>query len=122
MKEFTHLFATNKPNYLKFLRAILDSHHLLKYKAADITDQVVFPCKVQVPPATCVTFLSLFSVLTICYSSKSDATYVINFDEFKALATKVNKKTISRPIIVSVEMPDIEKVFSKVSTAKIRPC
>ena len=121
-KEFTHIFTTNKPNYLKFLQVILDIHHLLKYKAADITDQVVFLCKAQVPPAMYVTFLSLFSVLTICYSSKSDATYVINFDEFKALATKVKKKTISQPIIVSVEMPDIEKVFSKVSTAKICPC
>ena len=61
-------------------------------------------------------------MLTICYSSKSDATYVINFDEFRALATKVNKKTISWPIIVSVEMPDIEKAFSKVSTADQCPC
>ena len=89
--------AENKPNYLKFLQVILDIHHLLKYKAADITDQVVFLCKAQVPPAMYVTFLSLFSVLTICYSSKSDATYVINFDKFKALATKVNKKQYPGP-------------------------
>ena len=64
-KEFTHLFAANESNYLKFLQAILDSHHLLKYKAADLTDQVSFPCKVQVPPATYVTFDS--SVLRADY-------------------------------------------------------
>ena len=61
-KEFTHLFATNESNYLKFLQAILDSHHLLKYKAADLTDQVPIPCKVQVPPAMYVTFCLLCSL------------------------------------------------------------
>jgi hypothetical protein len=59
-KEFSHLFADTEVNYCMFLQKILDNHHLDdKYKAKE---QVVFPCKVQVPPATYVTILSLFSV------------------------------------------------------------
>jgi hypothetical protein len=53
----------------------------------------------------------------ICYSSKSDATYVVNFEEYECLATKIVKKSPSRPIIVFVEMPEVDKAFSKVSTA-----
>lgn len=120
-KEFSHLFADTEVNYHTFLQKILDNHHLDdKYK---VNDQVVFPCKVQVPPATYVTLLSPFFVLTICYraSSKSDATYVVNFDEFKALATKINKKTVSRAIIVFVEMPEVEKAFSKASIVYLHP-
>ena len=122
-KEFTYLFAADEHNYLKFLQVILNSHHLVKYVAKHVADQVVFPCKVQVPPAMYVTILSpLFVALNICYSSKANATYIVNFNEFKALATKINKKTISWAIIVTVEMTDIEKAFSKVSTAKLCPC
>jgi hypothetical protein len=56
---------------------------------------------------------------SLCYSSKSDATYVVNFEEYKGLATKIVKKTISKPIIVFVEMPEVEKAFSKVGTANL---
>ena len=55
----------------------------------------------------------------ICNFSKSDATYVVNFKEYESLATKIGKKSPSRPIIVFVEMPEIEKAFSKVSTANL---
>jgi hypothetical protein len=47
-KEFTFTFAPSKDNYLAFLQEILDKHHISKYK---VSDQLVFPCKVQVPPA-----------------------------------------------------------------------
>jgi hypothetical protein len=43
--------------------------------------------------------------------------YVVNFDEIKALATKINRKTVSQAIVVFVEMPEVEKAFSKVSIA-----
>jgi type I restriction-modification system DNA methylase subunit len=46
-KEFSYTFAPTQANYLAFLQTILDKHHLSKYK---VSDQVVFPCKVQVPP------------------------------------------------------------------------
>ncbi|KAF8265502.1 hypothetical protein EI94DRAFT_1436561, partial [Lactarius quietus] len=94
-KEFVHIFVDDEVNYLVFLQAILDNHHLSKYK---VSDQAVFPCKVQVPPA-----------------SKSDAMYIINFDEYKGLVTKIGKRTPSRPIIIFVEMPEVEKVFAKVN-------
>jgi hypothetical protein len=47
-KEFTFTFAPSKDNYLAFLQEILDKHHISKYK---VSDQLVFLCKVQVPPA-----------------------------------------------------------------------
>jgi len=48
VKEFSHVFAATKSNYLAFLKTILDKHHLSKY---EVSDEAVFPCKVQVPPA-----------------------------------------------------------------------
>jgi hypothetical protein len=47
-KDFTYVFAPTEANYIAFLQTILDKQHLSKYK---VSDQVVFPCKVQVPPA-----------------------------------------------------------------------
>ncbi|KAF8272676.1 hypothetical protein EI94DRAFT_1452236, partial [Lactarius quietus] len=94
-KDFTFVFAPTKTNYIAFLQAILEKHHLTKYK---VSDQVVFPCNMQVPPA-----------------SKSNMMYVINFNEYKGLANKILKKSPSGPITVFIEMPDIERVFSKVN-------
>ncbi|KAF8272673.1 hypothetical protein EI94DRAFT_1425070, partial [Lactarius quietus] len=90
-KDFTFVVAPTKMNYIVFLQEILEKPHLTKYK-------VVFPCNMQVPPA-----------------SKSNATYVINFNEYKGLANKILKKSPSGPITVFIEMPDIERVFSKVN-------
>ena len=47
-KEFRFAFTPSKVNYLAFLQEILDKHHISKFK---VSDQLVFPCKVQVPPA-----------------------------------------------------------------------
>ena len=63
--------------------------------------------------------VSSYCILTIYYSSKSDATYVVNFDEYEGLVTKIGKRPSFRPIIVFVEMPEVEKVFSKVSKANL---
>ncbi|KAF8270729.1 hypothetical protein EI94DRAFT_1797818 [Lactarius quietus] len=93
-KEFVHIFVDDEANYLVFLQAILDNHHLSKYK---VSDQAMFPCKVQVPPA-----------------SKSDTMYIINFDEYKGLVTKISKRIPSQPIIIFIEMPEVEKVFVKI--------
>ncbi|KAF8264465.1 hypothetical protein EI94DRAFT_1703223 [Lactarius quietus] len=49
-------------------------------------------------------------------ASKSNATYVINFNEYKGLANKILKKSPSGPLTVFIEMPDIERVFSKFLT------
>ena len=43
-------------------------------------------------------------------------TYIVNFKEFKALAIKINKKTISQAITVFVEMPEVREVFSNVTS------
>ncbi|KAF8264966.1 hypothetical protein EI94DRAFT_1500643, partial [Lactarius quietus] len=94
-KDFTFIFAPTKTNYITFLQEILEKHHLTKYK---VSDQVVFPCNMQVPPA-----------------SKSNVTYVINFNEYEGLANKILKKSPSWPITIFIEMPDIERVFSKVN-------
>ncbi|KAF8274179.1 hypothetical protein EI94DRAFT_1696123 [Lactarius quietus] len=48
-KEFSHIFADTEVNYLEFLQTILEKHHIVKYT---VTDQAVFLCKIQVPPAT----------------------------------------------------------------------
>jgi hypothetical protein len=48
VKEFAFMFTPTMINYIAFLQQILDKHHISKYK---VSDQVVFPCKVQVPPA-----------------------------------------------------------------------
>ena len=61
----------------------------------------------------------LFHRATSCthymLSSKSDASDVINFDEYKDLANKILKKRSTRPITVFVDMPAVEKAFAKVS-------
>ncbi|KAI9440749.1 hypothetical protein H4582DRAFT_1811407 [Lactarius indigo] len=92
-KEFSYSFAPSRTNYFVFLQAILEKHHLSQYK---VTSQAVFLCKVQVPP-----------------SNKSDATYVVNFDEYEHLATKIIKRQPAKPIVVFVNMPAVEKAFSK---------
>jgi len=92
-KEFSYMFAPTKANYLAFLQTILKKHHLTQYT---VTDQSVFPCKVQVPP-----------------SRESDALYVINFDEYKDLANKIIKKRPKEPITVSIDMLAVEEAFSK---------
>ena len=61
----------------------------------------------------------MWQILNICFSSKSDATYVINYDEYERLATKIVKRSPSRPIIVFVEMPDVVKAFAKASIASL---
>ncbi|KAI9457459.1 hypothetical protein BJY52DRAFT_1120377 [Lactarius psammicola] len=94
-KDFGYAFNPTMENYHAFLQTILEKHHLLQYT---VSDQAVFPCKVQVPPL-----------------SKSDASYIVNFNEYKRLATKIVKRQPTRPITVFVDMPAIEKVFSKVS-------
>jgi hypothetical protein len=60
-----------------------------------------------------------WSTLIICYSSKSAATYVVNFTEYEGLATKILKKCPRRPISVFVEMPEVEKMFSKASISNL---
>ena len=47
-KDFSHVFAPTEDNYALFLQTILEKHHLSKFK---VSDQAVYPCKVQVPPA-----------------------------------------------------------------------
>ena len=47
-KDFSHVFAPTEDNYTLFLQTILEKHHLSKFK---VSDQAVYPCKVQVPPA-----------------------------------------------------------------------
>ena len=118
-KEFVHLFVNDEVNYHSFLQMILDKHHFSKYEVAQ---QAVFPYKVQVLPAKWVNLwlCSVTSILIICYySSKSNATYIINFDEYNCLVTKINKRMPFQPIAVFVEMPQVEKVFSKVSRANL---
>ncbi|KAI9437879.1 hypothetical protein BJY52DRAFT_1207063 [Lactarius psammicola] len=92
-KDFGYAFDPTMENYLTFLQTILEKHHLSQYT---VSGQAVFLCKVQVPP-----------------SSKSDASYIVNFDEYKRLATKIIKRQPTRPITVFVDMPAVEKVFSK---------
>ena len=123
-KEFTHNFVNNEVKYHAFLQMILDKHHLSKYK---VSPQAIFLCKVQIPPAKWVEFCQplpgyTFILITCYFSSKSDATYIINFDEYMSLVTKINKRLPSRPIIVFVEMPQVEKVFLKVSRANLCIC
>jgi hypothetical protein len=43
--------------------------------------------------------------------------YIVNFDEYESLVTRINRKSPYRPIIVIIEMPEVDKVFSKVSIA-----
>ncbi|KAH9027206.1 hypothetical protein EDB84DRAFT_1272810 [Lactarius hengduanensis] len=92
-KDFSYDFALSEANYHAFLQTILEKHHLLRYK---VTSQAVFPCKVQVPP-----------------SNKSDATDVVNFDEYEGLVTKIIKRQPTKAIIVFVDMRAVEKTFSK---------
>ena len=47
-KEFRFAFTPSKVNYLAFLQEILNKHNISKFK---VSNQLVFPCKVQVPPA-----------------------------------------------------------------------
>jgi|ERR1700677_2994690 len=62
-------------------------------------------------------------MLIIYYSSKSDAMDVVNFNEYQGLVTKIYKKRPTKPVVVFVEMPAVEKAFSsKVSTAILCPC
>jgi hypothetical protein len=61
-------------------------------------------------------------MLIICYSSKAHATYLISIDEYEGLATKINKKSLSKPIVVFIEMPEVEKTFSKVGIANLLLC
>jgi hypothetical protein len=53
----------------------------------------------------------------MCRSSKSDACYIVNFDEYEGLATKIIKKQPVKPIVVFVEMPAVEKAFAKVTVS-----
>jgi len=46
-KDFVHIFALMKDNYLEFLNEILMNHYISKYKARE---DWVFTCKIQVPP------------------------------------------------------------------------
>jgi hypothetical protein len=117
-KDFQYLFAPTKDNYLAFLQIILEKHHLLQYS---VSDQSVFPCKVQVPPSKYVTVIFLPRVvLILCRSSKTDASYMINLEEYTALANKILKKRPSKPITVFIDLLDVEKALSKVSMAKLR--
>src|SRR6266702_8261693 len=50
-KEFGFAFTPTKANYFAFLQTILKKHHLSQYT---VSDQAVFPCKVQVPPSRCM--------------------------------------------------------------------
>jgi hypothetical protein len=63
VKEFKFTFSPSKTNYFEFLQAILEKHHLSKYK---VSDQAVFPCKVQVPPAMYVVPHSRLATADIC--------------------------------------------------------
>jgi hypothetical protein len=54
-------------------------------------------------------------VLIVRRSSKSDASYVINFVEYEILANKICKKHLSKPITVFIDMAAVEKAFAKVS-------
>ncbi|KAH9000081.1 hypothetical protein EDB92DRAFT_2110736 [Lactarius akahatsu] len=94
-KDFSYDLALSEANYYAFLQTILEKHHLLQYK---VTSQAVFPCKVQIPP-----------------SNKSDATDVVNFDEYEGLVTKIIKRRPTKAIIVFVDMRAVEKAFSKKS-------
>ncbi|KAI9444439.1 hypothetical protein BJY52DRAFT_1128191 [Lactarius psammicola] len=96
-KEFDFIFAATNDNYILFLQTILEKHYLLQYT---VSDQSVFPCKVQVPP-----------------SSKCDASYIINFDEYEVLANKILKRRPTKPITVFIDMLAVEKAFSKVSNS-----
>ncbi|KAI9452725.1 hypothetical protein BJY52DRAFT_1190070 [Lactarius psammicola] len=99
-KDFGYTFNPTMENYHAFLQTILKKHHLLQYT---ISDQAVFLCKVQVPPL-----------------SKSDPSYIVNFDEYKRLATKIIKRQPTWPITVFVNMPAVEKVFSKLKKNRNR--
>jgi hypothetical protein len=67
----------------------------------------------------CNTSTASWLMLIVCYSSKSDATYVVNFNEYEGLAAKILKRRPTRPIVVFVETPDIEKAFSKASKSNL---
>jgi hypothetical protein len=72
---------------------------------------------VQVPPARYVNVWLLwcsapYCMLIICRSSKSDAMDVVNFNEYEGLVTKIYKKRPTKPVVVFVEMPAVEKAFS----------
>ncbi|KAF8264460.1 hypothetical protein EI94DRAFT_1518084, partial [Lactarius quietus] len=110
-KDFTFVFAPTQTNYIAFLQAILEKHHLTKYK---VSDQVVFPCNMQVPPAKVC-----HVIWPLCI--KSNAMYVINFNEYKGLANKILKKSPSRPITVFIEMPDIERVQKRTRNGLFLP-
>jgi len=53
----------------------------------------------------------------MCRSSKSDASYIVNFDKYEGLVAKIIKKQPIRPIVVFVKMPAVEKAFAKVTVS-----
>ena len=54
-KEFKHIFAKTKANYVDLPQTILDKHHVSK-TLSKVTEKRVYPCKIQVPPTTYVTY------------------------------------------------------------------
>jgi hypothetical protein len=47
------------------------------------------------------------------FISKSDASYIVNLEEYQTLANKILKRTPTKPIIVFIEMPAVKKALSK---------
>jgi hypothetical protein len=45
---------------------------------------------------------------------------MVNLEEYTALANKILKKQPSKPIMVFIDLLDVEKALSKVSMAKLR--
>ncbi|KAF8258230.1 hypothetical protein EI94DRAFT_1708178 [Lactarius quietus] len=44
---------------------------------------------------------------------KSNASYIVNLEEYQTLANKILKRMPTRPIVVFVEMPVVKKALSK---------
>ncbi|THU79204.1 hypothetical protein K435DRAFT_875764 [Dendrothele bispora CBS 962.96] len=99
-KDFEYKFASTSENYVQFLNEILQ---LFGFCVKAIAAKI-FPMTVQVPPTTKSQATDIF-----CHS-KSQATNIESLAEYKKLASKIVEKAPLKPIIVSVDQQEIQKV------------
>lgn len=52
-------------------------------------------------------------------SSKLDASYIVNLEEYQTLANKILKRMPTKPIVVFIEMPVVKKALSKKVSASV---